>query len=102
VTKQWVREVVPPRIVNGAAYQIQRYRPRIEGLFARVERWTNRADPKDSFWRSISRDNITTWYGRTEESRFAATHVGRQDVIVPQVVCDSPGMFTRLHPSLQL
>jgi RHS repeat-associated protein len=68
---QWVREVVLPRTVNQVTYEIQRYRPRIEGLFARIERWTNQSDPKDSFWRSISRDNITTWYGKTEESRIA-------------------------------
>jgi RHS repeat-associated protein len=67
----WVREVAPPRTVNNVSYKIQRYRPRIEGLFARIERWTNQADPKDSFWRSISRDNVTTWYGKTEESRIA-------------------------------
>ncbi|MEA2235092.1 MAG: hypothetical protein QOD83_4908 [Solirubrobacteraceae bacterium] len=70
VAKQWVREVMPPRIVNHAAYKIQRYRPRIDGLFARIEHWTNQADPKDSFWRSITGDNITTWYGKTEESRI--------------------------------
>lgn len=69
--EQWMREVVSPRTVNRVAYQIQRYRPRIEGLFARIERWTNPADPKDSFWRSISGDNITTWYGKTAESRIA-------------------------------
>ena len=39
-------------------------------MFARIERWTSVADPADSFWRSISRDNITTFYGRTEESRI--------------------------------
>src|SRR5574341_2123027 len=43
-------------------YRIRRYRPRIEGLFARIERWTNQADPQDIFWRSISKDNITTFY----------------------------------------
>lgn len=59
-----------PRTVLGHAYAIRRYRPRIEGLFARIERWANVADPTDVFWRSISRDNITTWYGRTEESRI--------------------------------
>ena len=69
--QMWVREVVPPRTVNHVTYEVQRYRPRVEGLFARIERWTNQGDPKDSFWRSISRDNITTWYGKTEESRIA-------------------------------
>lgn len=37
----WAREMIPPRIVDGKIYRIQRYRPRIEGLFARIERWTN-------------------------------------------------------------
>lgn len=66
----WVRETRPVRAVNGVLYRVARYRPRIEGLFARIERWTNGADPTDVFWRSISKDNITTWYGRTAESRI--------------------------------
>jgi hypothetical protein len=67
----WERETVPPRPVGGATYSIQRYRPRIEGLFARIERWTNQTKPEDTFWRSLSKDDITTWYGRTENSRIA-------------------------------
>lgn len=59
-----------PRTVNDVTYNVRRYRPRIEGLFARIERWTNQDDPEDSFWRSISKDNITTWYGKTDESRI--------------------------------
>src|SRR5437588_10457747 len=60
---QWVRDVLPPRTVYGQQYSIHRYRPRVEGLFARIERWVNLADPRDTFWRSITKDNITTWYG---------------------------------------
>jgi RHS repeat-associated protein len=67
----WEREVLPQRVVNGIAYRIDRYRPRSEGVFSRIERWTNATVPQDCFWRSISRDNITTWYGRTENSRIA-------------------------------
>jgi len=48
---KWERESVPVRTVGGVAYQIHRYRPRIEGLFARVERWTNALDASDVFWR---------------------------------------------------
>ena len=66
----WVREVLPPRPVGGRIYRIQRYRPRTEGLFARIERWTNESDATDCFWRSISRENITTWYGKSDESRI--------------------------------
>ncbi len=68
---KWDREKLPPRTENGKTYTIQRYRPRIEGLFARIERWTNQADSKDVRWRSISKDNITTWYGKTEDTRIA-------------------------------
>lgn len=68
---QWGPESVPERTVGGQVYRIRRYRPRIEGLFARIERWSNQSDPTDVFWRSISKDNITTWYGRRAESRIA-------------------------------
>lgn len=59
------------RTVGNQTYTIQHYRPRIEGLFARIERWTNQAEPQETFWRSISKDNITTWYGKGEKSRIA-------------------------------
>lgn len=51
-------------------YLIRRYRPRIEGLFARIERWTRLSDG-DTHWRSISKDNILTVYGSSFESRIA-------------------------------
>src|SRR6185503_13513563 len=58
-------DLVPLLAKSGADdYLVDRYRPRTEGLFARIERWT-RKDETDIFWRSISRDNITTDYGRT-------------------------------------
>jgi RHS repeat-associated protein len=77
--QSWRRETLPPRTVGGRSYRIARYRPRIEGMFARIERWTNADDPTDTFWRSITKDNTTTWYGKTAESRIAdpadAAHV---------------------------
>jgi RHS repeat-associated protein len=59
------------RTLYGQDYRVRRYRPRTEGLFARIERWSNKADPVDVFWRSISKDNIVTWYGTSSESRIA-------------------------------
>lgn len=56
--------------VDGEAYLVHCYRPRIEGLFARIERWTRLSDG-DVHWRSLSRDNILTVYGRTQASRIA-------------------------------
>ena len=63
---------IPPSfaIVATKRYLICRYRPRIEGLFAWIERWTEEGAPANSFWRTISRDNITSWYGRSEDSRI--------------------------------
>ena len=57
------------RDLVGVAYNIHRYRPRIEGLFARIERWTN-LETGEIHWRSITRDNITTLYGKDNNSRI--------------------------------
>jgi RHS repeat-associated protein len=65
-----VRETLPDRTIGPDTYTVQRYRPRIEGLFARIERWTRHGDG-DVHWRSISRDNILTLYGKDEKSRIA-------------------------------
>ena len=51
-------------------YDVRQYRPRIEGLFARIERWTHKATGA-VHWRSISKDNILTVYGKDEHSRIA-------------------------------
>ena len=52
-------------------YVIRRYRPRVEGLFARIERWSSISDPSDVHWRSISPDSTTTLYGQDAGSRIS-------------------------------
>src|SRR3954452_17530016 len=42
-------------------YTVRRFRPRVEGPFVRVERWTLDGDVH---WRSISRDNVLSVYGK--------------------------------------
>jgi RHS repeat-associated protein len=59
------------RSLYGNEYIVQGYRPRVEGLFARIERWANSSDSSDVFWRTISKENITTWFGQSAESRIA-------------------------------
>ena len=72
VNNQWVRDgTTRTNVFGGKTYFVRRYRPRVEGLFARIERWTNLSEPQDTFWRSISKDNVTTWYGKTAESRIS-------------------------------
>ena len=51
-------------------YRIRSYRPRVEGLFARIERWKRLSDG-DTHWRSISKENLLTIYGKDSESRIA-------------------------------
>jgi len=57
VNGEWTR-APKQRLVNGQAFSVQEYRPRVEGLFARIERWTNVADTSVTRWRSIARDNV--------------------------------------------
>ena len=59
------------RRLDGPAYEVRAYRPRVEASFARVERWTRVDDAAEVCWRSISAENVTTWYGRTPDSRIA-------------------------------
>jgi RHS repeat-associated protein len=77
---------VPPRdrTVHGVAYTVYRYRPRIEGLFARIERWVAKGTGI-SHWRSISRDNVTTLYGFDADSRIADPHDNRK--IFSYLIC---------------
>lgn len=58
------------RTVFGTSYRVGFYRPRIEGLYARIERWTD-AGTGISHWRTISRDNVTALYGADAGSRIA-------------------------------
>ena len=51
-------------------YLVQGYRPRVEGLFARIERWRD-LDTGETHWRTITSANVTTIYGATAASRVA-------------------------------
>ncbi len=51
-------------------YRIEGYRPRVESLFARIERWT-RLEDGEAHWRTISAGNVLTIYGDSAASRIA-------------------------------
>ncbi|WP_052410229.1 SpvB/TcaC N-terminal domain-containing protein [Paenibacillus durus] len=55
---------------SSEGYTIHRYRPRIEGTFARIERWTDRATGQ-IHWCTYTPDNAAAVYGRTENSQIA-------------------------------
>ncbi|MEO8562247.1 MAG: SpvB/TcaC N-terminal domain-containing protein [bacterium] len=56
-------------VASVPGFVIRQYRPRIDALLARIERWTNVAT-RETHWRSVTRDNITTLYGKDDESRI--------------------------------
>jgi RHS repeat-associated protein len=74
------------RSVDGREYLVQAYRPRVEGLFARIERWDEPATG-DVHWRSITRDNLTTLYGISPESRI--TDPADPTRVFSWLICDS-------------
>lgn len=59
----------PPRLQRD--FRVRTYRPRVEGLFARIERWdrhTGNSDTglNDTFWNITTKDGVSNLYGRTE------------------------------------
>ncbi|MFV8141855.1 SpvB/TcaC N-terminal domain-containing protein [Mycolicibacterium senegalense] len=86
----WVRDSVGRPIIHEDhrdGYRVRRYRPRIEGLFARIERWTNLSNPADVHWRSLSTTNILTIYGSTTESRITDAADDRR--IFSWLICET-------------
>jgi RHS repeat-associated protein len=55
---------------NGRTYFVKRYRPRVEALFARIEKWQDCANG-DTYWQSVSKDNVTSCYGLSTSARIA-------------------------------
>ncbi len=53
---------------GGTTFAIQRFRPRTEGLFARIERWT--ATSGAVHWRSRDKHNTLSIYGASDASRI--------------------------------
>lgn len=54
---------------NGITYTVLCYRPRVEGLFAKIEQWV-RQDNGDSHWRVTSKENVTNIYGQSRAARI--------------------------------
>jgi RHS repeat-associated protein len=65
----WTPPVLPRRTIGTSTYLVTAYRPRVEGEFARIERWQDTASG-DVHWRTISRQNVTNLYGQDQSSRI--------------------------------
>lgn len=71
----WTRDTFAASL-DRERYTVQRYRPRVEGLFARIERWRSNTSGR-VHWKTVSRDNVTSLYGQRENSRIFAQMILR-------------------------
>ena len=76
---------VPAKQSQSGEYLVKRYRPRIEGTFHRIERWTKISNHSDIFWRAISRDNVTSTFGRTRDSQIFSEEEGENGQVVRHI-----------------
>ena len=72
-------EVLTPALLKGSlardelddgGFHVVRYRPRIEGAFARIEKRTDNVTG-EVHWRTVTKDNVTSLFGRSPGARLA-------------------------------
>ncbi len=86
-------------VTGTSPYTVKRYRPRIEGLFARIERIT-KTGQNDIWWKVTTKDNIVTFYGLTSEARVSDPENGdRIFRWLPQLSYDNKGNVQRYRYS---
>jgi RHS repeat-associated protein len=72
-------------------YTIRFYKPRIEGLFARIERWQHKTTGKIK-WRVITKENVTTLFGWSPNSIIAdPKNPNKSFEWLPEFVFDDKG-----------
>jgi len=62
--------VINERDSDDGLFRIISYKPRIEGLFARIEKWTSH-ELGETRWKITTRDNSTTLFGWSQQARIA-------------------------------
>jgi RHS repeat-associated protein len=76
-------------------FTIRFYKPRIEGQFARIERWSAKSSGEIK-WRVISKENVTTLFGWTATARITDPNVpARIFAWLPEFVFDDKGNCAR-------
>ena len=72
-------------------FTIRFYKPRIEGLFARIERWSGKTS-QEIKWRVITKENETTLFGWSSASRISDPNdTNRIFEWLPEFVFDDKG-----------
>ena len=70
-------------------FTIRFYKPRIEGLFARIERWTKKGGQIK--WRVIRKENITTLFGWSTNATISNPQMQKIYEWLPEFVFDDKG-----------
>ena len=87
--------VIKERDTTDGLHIIRNYRPRIEGLFAKIERWSEIATGRIK-WRVISKENTTTLFGWTNNSIVANPDDGSKIFEwLPEFMYDDKGNCTQ-------
>ncbi|MEK5203283.1 SpvB/TcaC N-terminal domain-containing protein [Bacillus sp. FSL R10-2789] len=72
-------------------FTIRFYKPRIEGLFARIERWFEKTS-QEIKWRVITKENVTTLFGWSSASKISdPKDVNKIFAWFPEFVFDDKG-----------
>ena len=64
------QQVIVEKDLGGFKWEVKLYRPRIEGAFAKIERWRN-SKTGIIWWRTTSGSNISSVYGYSESARIS-------------------------------
>lgn len=83
--------IIHEKDAPGTQFTIRFYKPRIEGLFARIERWRHKTTGEIK-WRVITKENVTTLFGWSAASRICAPNdVNKIFEWLPEFVFDDKG-----------
>jgi RHS repeat-associated protein len=87
--------VINERDSADGLFTIRNYRPRIEGLFARIERWTQKSNERIK-WRVITKDNLNTLFGWTDNAVISDPQNSKKIYEwLPEFVYDDKGNCTQ-------
>jgi RHS repeat-associated protein len=65
---KWIKDEMVTTI-DDEQYKVRGYRPRTEGLFAKIELWMN-LSTGDIHWEVISKENIKSIYGKSKDAKI--------------------------------
>ncbi|MBK7503120.1 MAG: hypothetical protein IPI14_11290 [Polaromonas sp.] len=62
----WLEKIYT-RVLVGKSWEVKLYRPRIESIYSKIERWRDE-ESNIIWWRTVSTSNVTTVYGFHEDA----------------------------------